>query len=160
MPPNETAGSPAATIKDLLSWRIHRTANALSRSAALRYRQGFDVSLMEWRSIALLGDFAPLTLKDLARQAGLDKAQASRVVRGLVARGLVRREVNAGDARELALRLTPAGRRLHRGLMRAARERDAAFRAVLSAEEAAALESALGKLLAVARGLGRGGQSG
>lgn len=158
--PHETAGAPAATIKDLLSWRIHRTANALSRSAALRYRQGFDVSLMEWRSIALLGDFAPLTLKELARQAGLDKGQASRVVRGLVARGLVRREVNAGDARELALRLTAAGRRLHRGLMRAARERDAAFRAVLSPEEAAALDSALGKLLAVARALGRAGRAG
>ncbi len=147
-PPHAEA---ARTIRDLLSFRIHRVANALSRSAAQRYREGFDVSLMEWRSIALLGDYAPMTLKDLARQASLDKGLASRVVRGLVERGLVKREVSAGDGRELALRLTAAGRRLHRGLMAAARDRDAAFRAVLTPQEAALLDGALEKLLRVAR---------
>jgi DNA-binding MarR family transcriptional regulator len=153
--PRPAAAATALTIKDLLSYRIHRVANALSRGAALRYREGFDVSLMEWRTIALLGDFAPMTLKDLARQSSLDKGLASRVVSGLVARGLVKREVNPGDARERALALTAAGRRLYRGLMEAARERDRAFRAALTMEEAAALDSALEKLLRVARAQGR-----
>ncbi len=153
--PRPAAAATALTIKDLLSYRVHRVANALSRGAALRYREGFDVSLMEWRTIALLGDFAPMTLKDLARQSSLDKGLASRVVSGLVERGLVKREVSPGDARERALALTAAGRRLHRGLMEAARERDHAFRAALTAEEAAALDSALEKLLRVARAQGR-----
>lgn len=155
-PPDRQDGAArAATIRDLLSYRIHRVANALSRSAALRYREGFGVSLMEWRTIALLGDFAPMTLKDLARQAGLDKGLASRVVRGLVERGLVKREISDDDARELALRLTGSGRRLHRGLMAAARERDAAFRAALTPEEATVLSVALEKLLVAARAQGR-----
>jgi DNA-binding MarR family transcriptional regulator len=153
--PTATESGSALTIKDLLSFRIHRVANALSRGAALRYREGFDVSLMEWRSIALLGDFAPMTLKDIARQSGLDKGLASRVVRGLVDRGLVKRDISKGDARELALSLTAAGRRAHRGLMDAARERDRAFRAVLTAEEAMVLDSALEKLLRAARAQGR-----
>jgi DNA-binding MarR family transcriptional regulator len=148
--PAQTPPGDTLTIKDLLSYRIHQLANALSRGAAARYRRDFDVSLMEWRTLALLGDFAPMTLKDLARQSGLDKGLASRVVSGLVTRGLVARGT-AADARELALGLTPAGRQVFQGLMQAAGERDAAFHAALTPEEAACLESAIGKLIQVAK---------
>ncbi len=152
----ETARRPAPepgtkTIKDLLSYRIHRLANALSRGAALRYRRDFDVSLMEWRIIALLGGFAPMTLKVLSRQSGLDKSLASRAVAGLVARGLVLREIGREDAREVALRLSPSGRRIHAGLMEAALERDAAFADCLTPEERAVLDRAIGRLEAEAR---------
>jgi DNA-binding MarR family transcriptional regulator len=150
-PPAKDQPGDALTIKDLLSYRIHQLANALSRGAAARYRREFDVSLMEWRTIALLGDFAPMTLKDLARQSGLDKGLASRVVSGLVQRGLVKRGT-ATDARELALGLTPAGQVVFQGLMRSAGERDAAFHAALTEAEAACLESAIGKLMHVAKG--------
>lgn len=139
------------TIRDLLSYRIHQLANALSRGAALRYRWDFDVSLMEWRILALLGDFAPLTLTDLARQGGLDKGLASRAVSGLVERGLVRRSTSREDARELALGLTAPGHKAFRGLMRAACERDDSFLGALSAEERVVVDRAILKLLAVAR---------
>jgi DNA-binding MarR family transcriptional regulator len=139
------------TIRDLLSYRIHRLANALSRGAALRYRRDFDVSLMEWRILALLGAFAPMTLKRLSREAGLDKSQASRAVAGLVARGLVLRSTGEGDGREIALRLSAEGGRLQRGLMDAARARDAAFRAVLSPAECGMLDGMLHRLEAEAR---------
>jgi DNA-binding MarR family transcriptional regulator len=152
MPRTKRAPHPAdaRTIKDLLSYRVHKLANALSRGAALRYRQDFDVSLMEWRTIALLGDFAPLALKDIARQSGLDKGLASRVVSGLVARGLIHRAPGQGDARELALSLTAEGEAVFRGLMSAATERDDAFRAVLTGDELHLLDSILAKLLQAA----------
>ena len=154
--PKQAAGHPPdgatpATIRDLLSYRIHRLANALSRGAALRYRQEFGVSLMEWRILALLGGFAPLTLRDLARESGLDKAQASRAVKALVERGLVERESGSTDAREVALRLSAEGMRVERGLMRAARERDAAFREARPAGSLATLEEAIRLLTAEAR---------
>ena len=41
--------SGPATIRDLLSYRVHRLAGALSRGAALRYCAGFGVTLMEGR---------------------------------------------------------------------------------------------------------------
>ncbi|NKE48453.1 MarR family transcriptional regulator [Roseomonas frigidaquae] len=154
-PPPPPSGLPPgpepATIRDLLSYRIHRLANALSRGAARRYRLEFGVSLMEWRILALLGGFAPLTLRDLARESGLDKAQASRAVKALVARGLVERATGTQDAREVALRLSAEGARLQDGLMQAARARDAAFRAALPAETLAVLEEAIRLLQAEAR---------
>jgi DNA-binding MarR family transcriptional regulator len=140
------AAAAGKTIKDLLSYRIHRLANALSRGAALRYRQEFEVSLMEWRIIALLGDFAPMTLKELAKESGLDKSLASRAVASLVERGLVLREIGRQDAREVALRLSAGGSRLHQGLMRAALERDEAFAACMSEEERAVLDRVIGRL--------------
>lgn len=139
------------TIRDLLSYRLHRLAGALSRGAALRYRAEFGVTLMEWRTLALLGDFAPMSLQTLARQAGLDKSQVSRVVSALVERGLVRRAAGREDGREVRLSLTAAGRKLQAGLMRAARARDAAFAAALDPAERTALESALNKLMTEAR---------
>ncbi len=145
----EPAG--ARTIKDLLSYRIHRLANALSHGAALRYRRDFGVSLMEWRILALLGGFAPLRLTELAKESGLDKSQASRAIAALVARGLVLREIGREDAREVALRLSAAGRRTYAGLIRAARERDAAFTGCLSAEERTVLDAAIRRLGAEAR---------
>ncbi|PZW48674.1 MarR family transcriptional regulator [Humitalea rosea] len=141
----------AATIKDLLSYRVHRLANALSRGAATRYRREFDVSLMEWRTLALLGGFSPMPLKGLSRQSGLDKAQASRTVSALVTRGLVLREVGREDAREVTLRLSPAGEVLYDGLMRAARARDELFLGALAPEERRVLEGAIARLTELAR---------
>ncbi|GAA2333134.1 hypothetical protein GCM10010431_65310 [Streptomyces kunmingensis] len=137
-------GGDLVPISELLSYRLSRTSSALSRSAALRYRREFDVSLGEWRTIALIAADPTLTLNRLARRAGLDKAQMSRVVRGLVERGLVGRTEGSGRTRQLAL--TEAGVVLYRGLIAAANERDDVFAAALSPEEAGALGRALEKL--------------
>src|ERR1700752_810675 len=96
----------APGIRELLSYRLHRVANLLSRGAEMRYRREFGVSLWEWRTVALLGGaHEPQSLNDLARAAGVDKAQMSRVVSGLRARRLVSRETDANDARGIRLSL-------------------------------------------------------
>ena len=140
-------------ITELLSYRLSRTARALSRSAALRYRREFGVSLGEWRTLALLGAQAPETVNRLARLAGLDKAQMSRVVSKLADRGLVSRTLGPGRTTELSL--TPDGETVYRGLIAAANERNDAFLACLEPAESEALASALTKLTALARSLER-----
>ena len=94
----------------------------------------------------------PLSLNDLSRSAGLDKSQASRVVSGLIERGLVARMADDSDGRGISLSLTKAGKRVYRGLTEAASERDAAFRNCLSSAECAALMRALDKIATEARG--------
>ena len=134
-------------IQDLLSYKLHRVANLLSRGAELRYRREFGVSLLEWRTLALLGATEePMSLVQLANAAGVDKGQLSRVVAGLTRRRLVRREAHPGDGRGVRLTLTSAGRRIYLGLIRAAAERDAAFRRCLSKAEHQAFDRALTKL--------------
>lgn len=137
-------GRDLVPISGLLSYRLSRTSSAMSRSAALRYRREFDVSLGEWRAISLIAADPTLTLNRLARRAGLDKAQMSRVVSRLTERGLVDRTASSGRTSQLAL--TAEGTRVYRGLITAANERDAEFLAALTPTEAATLSGALDKL--------------
>lgn len=141
----------ATSIRELLSYRLHVVANLLSRGAEMRYRREHGVSLWEWRTVALLGVSAPLSLNDLAQSAGVDKAQMSRVVSGLTARGLVSRNADSRDARAVRLALTAKGRKLYKGLIRSAIARDSAFAGSLSVQERKALDSALAKLAQRAR---------
>jgi DNA-binding MarR family transcriptional regulator len=141
-------------IRDLLSYRVHVVANLLSRGAELRYRREFGVSLWEWRTIALLGaSDEPLSLGHLARAAGIDKSQMSRVVSGLAKRRVVLRSTHPGDGRGIRLSLSASGKRLYEGLIRAAGERDAVFRNCLSKGEKEAFERVLAKLAGRARAL-------
>jgi len=141
-------------IQDLLSYRVHRVANLLSRGAELRYRREFGVSLWEWRSIALLGAAEePLSLGHLARAAGIDKSQMSRVVSGLTRRHMVLRAANPGDGRGVRLTLSTSGRRVYQGLIRAAGQRDEAFRNCLTKSEREAFDRVLEKLAGQARDL-------
>ena len=140
------------TIRELLSYRLHQVANLLSRGAEMRYRREFGVSLWEWRTVALLGGaHEAQSLNDLARAAGVDKAQMSRVVSGLRARKLVSRETDENDARGIRLSLTRSGLKLYQELIAAAAERNNAFLACLSAKERACLDQAMAKLSREAR---------
>jgi DNA-binding MarR family transcriptional regulator len=140
------------TIRELLSYRLHRVANLLSRGAELRYRREFGVSLWEWRTVALLGGARePQSLNELARAAGMDKGQMSRVVSGLTQKKIIRRETDANDARGIRLSLTRSGRSLYQKLINAAAERNSAFLGCLSAKERACLEQAMIKLAHEAR---------
>jgi DNA-binding MarR family transcriptional regulator len=143
----------ALTIKELLSYRIHQVSSQISRSAALQYRHNFDVSLGEWRALALLGAGVALSLNELARAADLDKAQMSRIIAGLEKRELVAREDGPTRGQTVRLTLTRRGQALYRKLIEAARKRNEAFLACLSPQESQALDSALVKLSALARAL-------
>jgi DNA-binding MarR family transcriptional regulator len=139
-------------IKDLISYQLHTVANLLSRGAELRYRREFGVSLWEWRTVALLGaSDEPHSLGHLARAAGIDKSQMSRVVSGLAKRKLVMRDANDEDGRGVHLRLSKTGRKLYEGLIGAAAERDQAFRNCLSTKERDVFERVLAKLAGQAR---------
>jgi DNA-binding MarR family transcriptional regulator len=140
------------TIRELLSYRLHQVANLLSRGAEMRYRREVGVSLWEWRTIALLGGtIEPQSLNELARAAGVDKAQMSRVVSGLTRRKLISRETDANDGRGIRLSLTRAGAKVYQQLIAAAAERNDAFLGCLSAKERACLDQVMTKLAHEAR---------
>ncbi|MFC6018359.1 MarR family winged helix-turn-helix transcriptional regulator [Plantactinospora solaniradicis] len=142
-------------ITELLSFRLHRVVNAFERSAALLFRREFDVSLGEWRALALLGGGVASTTNRIARLAGIDPAQMSRIVTKLVDRGFVVRSSGPGNSSPISL--TPAGRRTYRGLIAAARIRNTAFLSALTEDEIVHLNSALEKLATLAIGMERAG---
>src|SRR3954463_13161741 len=122
-------------FRNLLGYQISSTADALRRSAAMRMRREHDVSLAQVRALALIEHLQPVRLRDVAADAGADKAQVSRVVSSLVSRGLVSRRALQGDARSAHLELTGTGRDKVDALFRTLQERDRAMRSVFEGAE-------------------------
>ncbi len=143
----------APAFRPLLSYEVNSTSDVLRRSAALRFRREHDVSLMEWRTLALIEYLRPVTLRALTDYSSTDKAQISRIVSGLVERGMVERRAHSTDARSAELDLTAHGQRTVRGLARGAQARDRALRSVLSEDEQSQLVASLAKLKARAQEL-------
>ena len=135
-------------ITELLSYRLHRVANAFERGAALLFRKEFDVSLGEWRALALIASGAATTTNRIARLAGIDPAQMSRIITKLAERGYPTRP--SGPRNSAPLSLTAEGMRVYEGLIAAARARNDAFFAALTEDEILHLDSALEKLAKVA----------
>jgi len=130
-----------------LTYRLHRVAKISDRDSAAAYQADCGLSLSEGRCLAAVGQFEPASVKDLARLANLDKANASRAADALVARGLVAKAASSTDGRGVALSLTPAGRTLWRRVMTLIERRNDQVFGVLSAAERQALDRALDKLL-------------
>ena len=67
----------------------------------------------QWRVMAALGRFAPLTASDVGQRIVMDKVAVSRAVAGLMKRGLVERATDRADRRRASLRLSARGRAMH-----------------------------------------------
>lgn len=136
-------------LGNLISNRVARLAAALSRGAALRYRREAEVTLGEWRTLALLDQEPGLTLNRLARLAGLDKAQMSRAVTRLEARGYVDSVLGARRSKQLSL--TKEGALVLGGLMDSAYERDSRLRESVDPGDLEVFERVLAAMLKTAR---------
>ena len=130
-------------FRNLLAYEISSTADALRRSAAMRMRREHDLSLAQVRALTLIEHMQPVRLRDVAADAGADKAQISRVVSSLVSRGLVSRQAIAGDGRSAHLALTEAGRAKMAGLLKMLHDRDRVLRGALQPAEVQQLVSLL-----------------
>jgi DNA-binding MarR family transcriptional regulator len=137
----------AQDLSQLFTYSISALANTLSRGAAARYSRDFGVTLVEWRIIGSLALTSPMSLQQISHRFDLDKGQSSRTVAGLLSRGIVHRSVNRRDRRSLMLKLTPAGWRLYRRILAAARERSARLLGCLERRERRAFLRSLSRVM-------------
>jgi DNA-binding MarR family transcriptional regulator len=133
-------------FRNLLAYQVTSTADALRRSAATRMRREHDLSLAQVRTLGLIEHLQPVRLRDVAADAGADKAQISRVVTSLVGRGLVTRRALVGDARSAHLELTASGAEMVTALLRTLQERDRILKAGFQGTEVDQFLSLLARL--------------
>ena len=138
----------APELDRFLTYRLHRIAKTSDRASAAAYQAECGLTLSEGRCLAAVGQFEPASVKDLARLANLDKANASRAADSLVARGLVAKAASATDGRGVALSLTREGRALWRSVMKLIERRNAEVFGCLTAAELKALDAMLDRLVA------------
>lgn len=88
----------------------------------VRKHRGFELSIPQFRALIFLDRFKGASLSGVAGHIGITLPSASKIVDGLVQRGLLTRRTSADDRRHIELRTTPEGQRLVQAAIRSARE--------------------------------------
>jgi DNA-binding MarR family transcriptional regulator len=140
-------------LQVFLPYRLAVVSEAVSRSLAAVYAERFNLSRDEWRVLAALALRDDIKSTELAALTTLDKMQVSRALTRMERDGLLEREPDPADRRNLIVRLLPAGRALYRKIVPMAQAREAYLLEGLDPQERATLSSALDKLLDRARQL-------
>ncbi|MGB0513818.1 MAG: MarR family winged helix-turn-helix transcriptional regulator, partial [Wenzhouxiangellaceae bacterium] len=121
-------------------------SNRVSATIAASYRDRFNLSVTEWRVIAILGRHPGASATEVAHRSAMDKVAVSRAVRRLLDQGRIEREANDADRRERHLRLSPLGQSIHDQVVPAARAFEQRLLQALDEEEREGLIRVLDKL--------------
>lgn len=104
----ECPADPAAfDLEHFLPYRLSLLTNTVSQGIARGYRESHDISVTEWRILAVLGRYPGLTANDLAARTAMDKVAISRAVKSLVEKNLLQRSTDGEDRRKRRHHLTP-----------------------------------------------------
>ncbi len=143
------ATPPPATRLELdrfLPYRLSVLTNTVSASIAAAYAERHDLSIPEWRVLAVLAASPGLSAAEVGARTGMDKVAVSRAVARLARSRRLRRRASRGDRRRSVLELSAAGNAVYAEIAPWALEYERRLLAALDAEEARALDLALAKL--------------
>ena len=142
-----TAEHAPLELEHFLPYRLSILSNTISQAIADDYQRRYDISVTEWRVMAVLARFDGLSAREVAERTAMDKVAVSRALARLVEAGRVSREIHDNDKRRSVLGLTEAGWAMHDEVAPMARVREREVLAKLDAEERAWLTRILDKLM-------------
>ena len=141
-------------LEQFLPYRLSVLTNTVSQGIARSYRGRFDLSVTEWRILAVLGRFPGLTASEVTERTAMDKVSISRAVSSLEQKDLLQRKIDASDRRRQQLFITPGpGRAVLEQVIPEARRYEEALASTLSADEISTLSNLIEKLQHRAREL-------
>lgn len=149
----ESLGNPEGSTSandELLLLRLVRVVNMAARPFAQNVGREYQLSLPEWRAMAVLARYPGSTASQVCDLCGMDKMTVSRALAGLAQSERLERRADEVDHRCTRLYLSDAGIALHAIVHEAARVREAQLFAGISRTERERLAATLGKLLAAA----------
>lgn len=135
-------------LERFLPYRLSILSNRVSQAIAREYQDRFDLSMTEWRVMAVLAryDGHGLSASEVAACTEMDKVAVSRALTRLVAAKRVARRAHDGDKRRSVLRLSAAGWKVHDAVAPLARAHERSMLGQLTADEQRALRTILDKL--------------
>lgn len=100
-------------LDQLLNNRLGRLMASSSAPSIRLFEGGYGVSRREWRLVGLVAVYGAMSPSELAQRAHLERPRVSRVLTGLVQRGLLVRTGLPNDRRRARVEITPQGRQLY-----------------------------------------------
>ncbi len=147
------AGNTPLELEKFLPYRLSVLSNTVSQAIAREYEDRFQLSITEWRVVAVLGRYDGLSAREVAERTAMDKVAVSRAVAELMKDGRVKRSTADHDKRQSVLSLTAKGRKVYSEVAPLALAHERRLLAHLDAEEREWLGRIIEKLLVAERTL-------
>lgn len=133
-------------LDQFIPYRLSVLTNRVSSAIARHYSDRFNLSIPEWRVMAVLGQTPGLSARQVAERTAMDKVQVSRAVQSLLGSKRLTRDMHSQDGRVSQLALSPQGLAIYKELVPVALELEREFLAVLSPQDRKLLDQLLTKL--------------
>lgn len=130
-----------------LPYRLSVLTNVVSGAIAAVYQRRFDLTIPEWRVVAVLSRHPGLSAAEVATHTRMDAVAVSRAVRRLLRAGRLRRTMSATDRRRSVLHVSAAGAAMYRVIAPFALQYERELLEALRPRERAQLEAMLDRLM-------------
>ncbi|MEP5766617.1 MAG: MarR family winged helix-turn-helix transcriptional regulator [Halieaceae bacterium] len=147
------SASEVIKLEEFLPYRLSILSNTVSNAIADGYRGRFDLSIPDWRVMAVLARFPGSSAQDLVEWTQMDKVAVSRGVSRLLQRGLLLKNTADADRRRSELRLSAEGEAIYGKIIPLARAYESQLLAAISSEHRDLLAEILADLQQAAEGL-------
>lgn len=107
-------------LAEFLPYLLNQAAQAASREFSAVYRDRYGMLNAEWRVLAHLGEFGPLTATEIGTRTRVHKTKISRAIAALEMKRFVSRETRLADRRSAKVSLTRQGHVVYANLSRLA----------------------------------------
>jgi DNA-binding MarR family transcriptional regulator len=147
MPPkNHDARVATFSLADFLPFKLAVVTEAVARLFAENYEGSFNLSIPEWRALAVIAEHGTLSPTAVGQHTFMDKVKVSRAAHSLVGKGLLRQSPDPRDGRGRLLRLTRKGETTYARMVPFATRIEAVLFDDLSRADRAVLTRVLTKL--------------
>lgn len=133
----------ALDLARFLPYRLSVLAFKVSKQLATQYAARFDITIPEWRVIAVLGQFNDVSADFVCGKTEMDRVTVSRAIAKLLGKRYIRRRFLREDRRHSVLNLAAGGRRIYEQIVPMARRYENALITGLSAAERQQLDMLL-----------------
>jgi len=106
---NTLCSSEVSAYSRFITYRLSQTNARLSAQATRLLRKHTELSVVQWRILALISATAPITSSALVKAVAMDAGLFSRNLKSLINERLVLARINRTDNRQQLLSLSGAG---------------------------------------------------
>jgi len=133
-------------LRQSFTYQLASIAEDAIAPTAKLFKKRFGLDVHELRVLRLIGDEPGVTFTELAQKTRFERSATSRILSRLIKGSLVRREIDATDARKFRLHITRAGEKLREEADPLSLELEALILANLTASEREGFHKILDKL--------------
>lgn len=122
-------------IEEWLVYRLWRISQEAGFELEKYYSKEFGLSGFDWRLIAAVANYEPISAKGLAKVLDLSQVQMTRALTNLIDDGIISRRMDKVDRRRVILRLTKKGMGIYEKIAPKAQSVEKKMLAALSSSE-------------------------